>query len=129
MECGSYALFNLEPEDEPTTPTSTDEPVPEWVRRLVCSSVFNEQKQFAGRGVPLDDLFIKLLGALDRRGGKMTSVALARALQFPSLRLPGLLAKMQRILNVDGYRVLSRDDASDTVELNRDLLLKQFDLV
>ena len=122
-------LFNLEPEDEAATPTSTDEPVPEWVRRLVCSSVFNEQKQLAGRGVPLDDLFIKLLGALDRRGGKMTSAALARALQFPSLRLPGLLAKMQRILNVDGYPVLGRDDASDTVELNRDLLLKQFDLV
>ena len=59
----------------------------------------------------------------------MTSVALARELQFPTLRLPGLLAKMQRILNVDGYPVLSRDDASDTVELNRDLLLKQFDLV
>ena len=67
--------------------------------------------------------------ALDRRGGKMTSVALARELQFPTLRLPGLLAKMQRILNVDGYPVLSRDDAADTVELNRDLLLKQFDLV
>jgi len=122
-------LFDLEAENETATPASTDEPVPEWVGRLVCSSVFSEQKEFAGRGVPLDDLFIRLLGALDRRGGKMTSVALARALRFPTLRLPGLLAKMQRILNVDGYPVLSRDDASDTVELNRDLLLKQFDLV
>ena len=59
----------------------------------------------------------------------MTSVALARALEFPALRLPGLLAKVQRVLNIDGYAVLSRDDASDTVELNRELLLKQFDLV
>jgi len=122
-------LFDLEAEDETPAPTSTGEPVPEWVRRLVGSSVFHEQKGFAGRGVPQDDLFMKLLGALDRSGGKMTSVALARTVQFPALRLPGLLAKMQRILNVDGYPVLSRDDASDTVELNRDLLLKQFDLV
>jgi hypothetical protein len=56
-------------------------------------------------------------------------VALARALAFPALRLSGLLAKAQRVLNIDGYAVLSRDDASDTVELNRELLLKQFDLV
>ena len=41
------------------------------------------------------------------RGGKeSTSVALARALEFPALRLPGLLAKVQRVLNIDGYAVL-----------------------
>jgi hypothetical protein len=45
------------------------------------------------------------------------------------VRLPGLLAKAERILNVDGYDVLRRDEVSDTIELNRDLLLKQFDLV
>ncbi len=74
-------------------------------------------------------MFARLLGTLDRRGGKLTSGALARALEFPPLRLSGLLAKAQRVLNIDGYAVLSRDDASDTVELNRELLLKQFDLV
>jgi hypothetical protein len=50
-------------------------------------------------------------------------------LEFPAVRLPGLLAKAERILNVDGYDVLRRDDASDTIELNRGLLLKQFDLI
>jgi len=69
------------------------------------------------------------LAELDKRGGKMRSAALARSLQFPPLRLPGLLAKAERVLNVDGYDVLRRDDASDTVELNRELLLKQFDLI
>jgi hypothetical protein len=73
-------------------------------------------------------VLVNLLNELDRRGGKLTSVALARALGFPTLRLPGLLAKAQRLLNVDGYAVLNRDDASDTVELNRELLWKQFDL-
>ena len=57
----------------------------------------------------------------------MTSVALA-ALEFPPCGYRAL-AKVQRVLNIDGYAVLSRDDASDTVELNRELLLKQFDLV
>ena len=106
-----------------------DEPCPAWVPRLLASAVFEQQKQFGGRGLPGDEVFSKLLAALDRRGGKMTSVALARALEFSAIRLPGLLAKAQRVLNIDGYAVLSRDDASDTVELNRELLLKQFDLV
>jgi hypothetical protein len=59
----------------------------------------------------------------------MTRAALARTLEFPAVRLPGLLAKAERILNVDGYDVLRRDEVSDTIELKRDLLLKQFDLV
>ena len=71
----------------------------------------------------------KLLMALDRSGGKLTSTALARAIDYPMLRLRGLLAVMQRILNIDGYAVLTRDETSDSVELNRGLLLRQFDLV
>jgi hypothetical protein len=104
-------------------------PVPKWVIRLLTCPVFEEQKRLGGRGVPGDEVLTKLLSALDQRGGKMTSVALARTLEFPPVRLPGLLAKAERILNVDGYDVLRREEASDTVELNRDLLLKQFDLV
>jgi hypothetical protein len=67
--------------------------------------------------------------ALDSRGGKMTTAALARAINCPPIRFRGLLAVAQRVLNVDGYAVLARDEASDTVELNRDLLCRQFDLV
>jgi hypothetical protein len=106
-----------------------DVTVPEWVSRLLSCPVFEDQKRLGGRGVPSDKVFTQLLCALDQRGGKMTSPALARTLEFPALRLSGLLAKTQRVLNIDGYAVLSRDDASDTIELNRDLLLKQFDLV
>lgn len=123
-------LFNVHgAEAPPSEPQEVDKSRPEWVARLLASAVFAQQKQIGGRGLPSDELFTKLLDALDRRGGKMTCVALARALEFPALRLPGLLARMQRVLNIDGYAVLSRDDASDTVELNRELLLKQFDLV
>jgi hypothetical protein len=129
-------LFPLHGGEETTEePKATDEPrkapetCPAWVPRLLASTVFEQQKQLGGRGLPGDEVFTNLLATLDRRGGKMTSVALARALEFPALRLPGLLAKAQRVLNIDGYAVLSRDDASDTVELNRELLLKQFDLV
>jgi hypothetical protein len=79
--------------------------------------------------VPPDDVFGNLLAALDGAGGKMTATALARRLQTPPFRLRGLLAVVQRVLNVEGYAVLGRDEPSDTVELNRDLLLRQFDLL
>jgi len=122
----SGTLFDMETEDK--TPVVPDVAAPTWVSRLLSCPVFEDQKRLGGRGVPSDEVFTKLLSALDQRGGKMTSVALARALEFPAVRFPGLLAKAERILNVDGYDVLRRDDASDTIELNRDLLLKQFDL-
>jgi len=122
----SGTLFDMEADDK--TPVMPAVAVPQWVSRLLSCSVFEDQKRLGGRGVPSDKVFTKLLSALDQRGGKMTSVALARALEFPAVRFPGLLAKAERILNVDGYDVLRRDDASDTIELNRDLLLKQFDL-
>ncbi len=123
-------LFDLEAEADASKSTERAlSTTPEWVKRLVESPVFNDQRRLAGRGIPADDIVLKLLTAIDGHGGKMTVVALARTLMFPELRLPGLLAKMQRLLNVDGYAALSRDESSNTIELNRDLLLKQFDLV
>jgi hypothetical protein len=101
----------------------------EWISRLLLSHVYEEQKRLGGRSVPADAVVTRLLQAIDERGGKITSAALARAIQMPPLRLRGLLAIAQRVFNVDGYEVLSRDDVSDTIQLDRTLLLKQFDLV
>lgn len=114
---------------EKPTPAIAGVTVPKWVSNLLLSPVFEEQKRLGGRGLPTDEVLSKLLASLDDRGGKMTRAALARTLEFPAVRLPGLLAKAERILNVDGYDVLRRDEVSDTIELKRDLLLKQFDLV
>ena len=58
----------------------------------------------------------------------MTSAAISRSVNYPPMRLRGLLAVMQRVLNIDGFAVLTRDEASDTVDLNRELLRRQFDL-
>ncbi len=102
---------------------------PAWIASLFGSAVFGEQKRLAGRSYPNDeDVLIRLISALDRSGGKMTATAIARVLEYPPLRLRGLLAVAQRVLNVDGYRVLGRDEDSDTVELNVELLKRQFGL-
>ncbi|MFM9959991.1 MAG: BREX-2 system phosphatase PglZ [Planctomycetaceae bacterium] len=101
----------------------------EWVATLLSSPVFEEQKRLGGRAVPTNEVLSRLLMAIDERGGKITSPALARSIQFSPTRLRGLLAIAQRVLNVDGFLVLTRDEASDTVELDRNLLCRQFDLV
>jgi hypothetical protein len=122
-------LFDESDDDERQPVEETARPThPEWVTRLIGSPVFNEQKKLGGRAVPSDEVFVRLLSVLDERGGKLTSTALARTMEYPVFRLPNLLAQLQRVLNIDGYPVLSRDESSDTVEMNRGLLLKQFDL-
>lgn len=125
-------LFNLEEEEtEPTDTvpgTSLKPPTAEWITTLLASPMFDQQKQFGGRALPTNEVFTRLLTAIDDRGGKITSAALAGAIQLPPTRLRGLLAVAGRVLNIDGYAVLTRDEASDTVELNRNLLIKQFDL-
>jgi hypothetical protein len=127
--------FLFDPEEEPTpqpveTPVEIPpgERVPEWITVLFASPVFEDQKQLAGRAVPNNEVVGRLLVAIDSRGGKITSAALARAIHYPPIRLRGLLAITQRMLNIDGYAVLSRDEASDTIELDRGLLYRQFDL-
>jgi hypothetical protein len=115
-------LFNL---DEEQAKRGAE---PLWVGELVASPIFELQKGLAGRSALSIEVFRLLLTALDQRGGKMTSTALSRAMNYPSIRLRGFLAIAQRVLNIDGYAVLTRDETSDTVELNRELLRRQFDL-
>lgn len=125
-------LFEIEEKvravEETAEPTHA-EPAPEWIAALLSSPIFKEQKEIGGRAVPADEVLSRLLAAIDCRGGKITSAALSRAIQYSPMRLRGLLAVAQRVLNIDGYAVLTRDEASDTVEFDRDLLCKQFDLV
>ncbi len=99
---------------------------PDWVEKLFVSLVFAQQKTMAGRKPPSDDLIRKLLVALDGTGGKLTSVALARKMDVLPFRLSSILAAIQRVLNVEGYSILMKDDASDSIEFNRNLLCVQF---
>jgi hypothetical protein len=80
----------------------------------------------AGRKPPPDELVRKLLLALDEQGGKVTAVALSRKVDVPAFRLSTILAAIQRVLNVEGYSILTKDDASDSIEIDRALLFVQF---
>ncbi len=99
-----------------------------WIDQLLNSPVFGHQLKQAGRAAPAADRIRGVLAALDERGGTVLRQALAQKLGESELRMPGLIAALRRILNVDGYSVLSVDDASGSVVLNRQLLEVQFEL-
>jgi hypothetical protein len=122
----------IEPEPAPVAPATSGQPAPmppDWLAALLASPLFLEQKKLGGRTVPADDVFGSLVASLEGAGGKLTATALARKLGLPVFRLRGLLAVVQRVLNIDGFAVLGRDEQSDTIELDRGLLLRQFDLL
>jgi hypothetical protein len=92
------------------------------------SSVFQAQRAQHAR-LPLDDARVRAyLEYLLARGGRSTRAALAAQLGLPAFRVSGQLTALRTLLNVDAYAVLSVDEASDTVEVNLDLLRTQFDL-
>jgi len=101
---------------------------PAWMDALVRSELFKHQQQIAGRVAPSVDLTLRILQALDERQGVMLVGSLAGRIGMPEMRMAGLLTGLRRVLNVEGYAVLSVDEASATVRLNYDLLRTQFDL-
>ena len=54
--------------------------------------------------------------------------SLAQALAVPLFRVDGLVQNISRILNVDGYEVLSFDRNTETISLNTKLLKTQFEI-
>ena len=69
---------------------------------------------------------MRLLEVLESEGGKLSIAGLARRLNVATFRLSGFLAQAQRLLNIDGYAILSFDSEAQSIEYNRDLLFRQF---
>lgn len=109
---------------EPEAP----EPAATWLDRLFESDLFAAKREQAARTALPEERIRTILTELDRRGGKLTTAALAARLGVPQFRLGGIVSALRRILNVEGYDVLSVDETSETIALNRDLLDTQFDL-
>lgn len=112
---------------EPEEVLSPQQPS-QWLIDLLGSPIYKSRKKLAGRTVPGDDVLAKVILEIDSYSGKITLNALSRIIGYPIARIHNLLTFIQRILNIDGYTVVTLDPTSDTVELNRDLLYQQFGL-
>jgi hypothetical protein len=99
-----------------------------WIKALLDSPTFARQKERAGR-LALDMQKLRaLLSCLDERGGRAGIEVLAAAIQMPSMRMRGVLSVLQRMLNVDGFPVVTMEPGSGIVALDMRLLRTQFGL-
>jgi hypothetical protein len=122
-----------QPREERTPPKEKKKPVEEakhaaWIEQLLSSQAYKTQKELVRRHAPDDQLVRRFLVALEASGGIMTPAAFSKAASVPAGRLDGLVAVMQRVLNVDGYEILTFSRAENRIELNTAKLKRQFDL-
>jgi hypothetical protein len=99
-----------------------------WIEHLLRSPIFATQRRMAGRRAPDDQCVRGLLTILEAHHGRLARRLLEQELGEPAFRLRGILAGVQRLLNVEGYQVLVVDDISGTVALHREMLNTQFQL-
>lgn len=99
-----------------------------WITGLFASAAYKAQKELVRRHAPKDDLVRRCLLALDSSGGIMTPAAFSKAAEVPAGRLDGLIARIQRLLNVDGYEILTMSRSENRIELNVLKLKRQLDL-
>ena len=102
-------------------PTKT---APGWPSDLFGSDVFKIQYEHqTGRKIELERLEI-ILRALDANGNRLSHRELAIATGIPEARIKGALAAASRVLNIDGYAVLSDD--GDVVVVDTSTARTQF---
>jgi hypothetical protein len=100
----------------------------DWLTQLLSSPVYQAQKDLVRKHLPEDAAVVRCLEVLDHHGGTLTLAALAQQAGILPLRLDGFLAKLQRLLNVDGYEVLLVDRTQNRVSVNVAILRRQFEL-
>jgi len=99
-----------------------------WIEHLFSSAVYLQVKSRVGRTAIKEEELRALIEFLDQQQGQAMEAAVLRHLEKPKIRLRGFLAGAQKLLNVDGYPILSVERDSQTIKLNIADLKKQFEL-
>jgi hypothetical protein len=106
----------------------TDAEIPAAVSlgtQVVASAVYTAQRAYV-RKAPAGPEVAAVIDALTQAGGKLPVTSLAEVVGQAPFRMSGYLAQIGRLLNVDGYRVITISDEGRTAELNAALLREQF---
>ena len=99
----------------------------DWVATLLANDVFRQQMDSPGNRIKVERI-ATALRALDSGEGRLLRPVFASRMNLALVRVGTTVAAMQRVLNYDGYGVLTIDEASDMVILDRALLERQFSL-
>lgn len=112
----------------PATAATPSDPVEALVSAFEASAVTASQRTRAGRRAVGADATAQALRALLAGGGRAHRDTIAAALGVPSSSFGPAFAALGRLLNVEGYPVVSMDNDDVTVRLDESLLREQFDL-
>lgn len=101
-------------------------PTDDWLDRLMESPLLLRQRERAGRVALEPERLRLLLGKLQQQGGRCSIEQLATAISQPALRMRGVISVMERMLNLDGFPIVTLEQGSGTVLLDIPLLKAQF---
>ncbi|MEQ4519557.1 BREX-2 system phosphatase PglZ [Pseudarthrobacter sp. B907] len=115
--------FGLESAAEPATAAPGA-----WIPELIRSEMYGQQRTRAGRRALSDSRVGDLLSVLAKYSGRIHRDSLASAGGVSVAELTSELAALRRLLNVEGYQVLTQDSDGVTVVLDGGLMAEQFGL-
>ncbi|MGW0835066.1 BREX-2 system phosphatase PglZ [Streptomyces prunicolor] len=100
-------------------------------RRILDTTIYKHQRKFV-RKAPEHKVVAAVIDALDHAGGTLSLAAVAAAAISSggrtNTRPEGLVTVLTRLLNIEGYEVISLIDSRTRVRLNRETLREQFEL-
>lgn len=99
---------------------------PALVDSLLASDVYRQRR--ATRAPLADNRVAALLGVLLSAGGRANLDSLAARAGVPAHRISGTVTALRKLLQVEGYPVLTVDPDGQTVKLDVALLVEQFNL-
>ena len=97
-----------------------------WIDEVLVSETYAVQLGAITRGKPADERVREALSALQSRGGVASFAVLTQATGMPPARIPGFVTSLERLLNVDGYGVITVDRSAQELRLDEALLRSQF---
>lgn len=121
----------LPPRRGPKTAKATDDlfsgpPANDWLDRVLQSPLLARQAERVGR-IALDTERLRtILHTLQQYGGRCSLEQIASAIAQPVMRMRGVVSVMERMLNLDGYPIITLEHGTGTVMLDIPLLKKQF---
>jgi hypothetical protein len=106
-----------------------DAPTPELLEQLIDSPVYKAAAKRAGRRRMSDEDVLRMLRLfLQRNSHQLAERELAAGVNRSHVSIRGMVAQLQRLINIDGYRIVDYTQDGGHIRLDLGLLEKQFGL-